>query len=109
AHARDDLVEADQETVPLPPFSEAFPEPVRRLEGGEGRRADRLAEERGHRLRARLFEDIVQRGERRLAGGVQPRGRWRNVQEPRQVRPKGPLEARTPGEREGTYRRPMVG
>ncbi len=109
AHARDDLVEADQETVPLPPFSESFPEPVRRLEGGEGRRADRLAEERGHRLRARLFEDIVQRGERRLASGVEPRGRWRNVQEPRQVWPKRPLKARSPGEREGTYRRPVVG
>src|SRR5262245_47429746 len=53
-HARDDLVEANEEAVPLTALRKPLPEAVGGLERRQGRAADRLAEERGDRVRAGL-------------------------------------------------------
>ena len=55
SHAGDDLVEADQEAVPLAPLSKPLPEAGRRRIPGQSRGAHRLAEEGRHTLRPRLL------------------------------------------------------
>src|SRR5439155_19198472 len=76
ADARHHLVEADQEAVLLTALVQPSPEPLGRRVAGKGGRADRLAEERGDRLRARLLEEAIQLLKRALAAGVEsPRAR----------------------------------
>src|SRR5437016_9785315 len=80
ADTGDDLVEADEETVSLAAFGEAFPESLRRRVRGERGRADGLAEVRRDCLRARRLERAVQSLERLLAGGVEAPGARRDVE-----------------------------
>ena len=94
--------------MPLPSFLEAFPEAIRRRGAGQGRRAHRLAEERGHGLRPGLFQEPVELHERRLARRVEPPRRGRDVQVRREVRRVRLLERAATVEREGPHRRPVV-
>src|SRR5204863_859426 len=59
-HAADHFVEADQEAVLLAPFGEALPETLGRRVTRQRRAADRLTEERCHRLRAGRVEHPVE-------------------------------------------------
>ena len=93
AHARHDLIEHDQEAVPGAPLVEPLPETLRGRIGGQGGRADRLAEVGRDGLRAGGLQGAVKRVERLLAGGIEAPGAGRNVRVARQIRFEWSLEA----------------
>ena len=90
-------------------LGEPCPERLRGRVAGEGCGADRLAEERGHRLRARLREHAVEGLESRFAARVEAPGRGRDVEVGGQIRRVVVVQARPAREREGDGGRPVVG
>ena len=79
-HSRDDLVEANQETVLLRAFLEYLPESPGWGVCGQGRRAHRLTKERRDRLGTHVLDDAVQFGQCGFAGGVELWRRGREVE-----------------------------
>ena len=109
AHAGHDLVEAHDEAVLLAALGEPVPEAVGWGVGGQRGGADRLAEERRHRVRAGLFQRSVELFQRFLSGRIEARGRRRDMQVVRHVLGVRMLQRASPSaQRERAERRAVV-
>ena len=109
AHPGHDLVERDQETVPLAALRQAPPEEVGRRVGRQRRSTDGLTEIQRDRLWSRGFQGAVKRVERLLPGGIEAPGARRDMRVARQVRFEWPLQSRPAGQGQGRHRRSVIG
>ena len=93
----------------VPPLRQPLPETIRGRVAGEGRPADRLAEEGGDVLGTRLLDRLVQRVEGRLPGRVEPRCGGRDMEVLGQVRIERRVEVGAAGERHRGHGATVVG